>query len=73
MPVKRFKQLVRKLSQGEELTHSKTDLKNLEIIYKNSSCKCVDSSNYENCDSLQKKIHYLLKTMDNFSRGQFNF
>ena len=56
----------------EELSHSKTDFENLEMIYQNSSCKCVDSSFYENCVSLQKKFHYLLKTMDKFSKGQSN-
>ena len=55
----------------EELNHSKTDFESLEMIYKNSSCKC-DSSFCENCESLQKKVHYLLKTMDKFSKGQSN-
>jgi len=41
------------------------------MIYKNSSCKC-DSSFCEICESLQKKVHYLLKTMDKFSKGQSN-
>jgi len=56
----------------EELNNSKTDFENLEMIYQNSSCKCVDSSSCENCESLQKKVHYLLKTMDKFSKGQSN-
>ena len=56
----------------EELSHSKTNFENLEMIYKMSSYKCVDSSFYENCDFLQKKIHYLLKTMDKFSKGKSN-
>jgi len=55
----------------EELNHSKTDFETLEMIYKNSSCKC-DSSFCENCESLEKKDHYLLKTMDKFSKGQSN-
>jgi len=42
------------------------------MTYKNSSCKCVDSSFWENCDSFQKKTHYLLKTVDKFSKGQSN-
>ena len=41
------------------------------MIYKNSSCKC-DSSFCENCESLEKKVHYLLKTMDKFSKSQSN-
>ena len=50
---------------------SKTDFESLQMIYKNSSCKC-DSSFCEYCESLQKKVHYLLKTMDKFSKGQSN-
>jgi len=56
----------------EELDNSKTDFENLEMIYQNSSCKCVGSSSCENCESLQKKVHYLLKTMNKFSKGQSN-
>ena len=55
----------------EELNHSKTDFESLEMIYKNSSCKC-DSSFCENCESLQKKVQCLLKTKDKFSKGQSN-
>ena len=55
----------------EELNHLKTDFESLEMIYKNSCCKC-DSSFCENCESLEKKVHYLLKTMDKFSKGQSN-
>jgi len=56
----------------EELSNSKTNFENLEMIYQNSFCKCVDSSFCENCDSLQKKVHYRLKTVDKFSKGQSN-
>jgi len=42
------------------------------MIYQNSSCKCIQSSFCENCDSLQKKVHYLLKTVDKFSKDQSN-
>ena len=42
------------------------------MIYQNSSSKCIDSSFCENCKSLQKKVHYLLKTVDKFSKGQSN-
>ena len=56
----------------QELSHSKFGFENLEMIYQNCSCKCVDSSFCENCDSLQKNIQNLLKTMDKFSKGQSN-
>ena len=56
----------------EELNNLKTDFENFEMIYQKSSCKCVDSSFCENCESLQKKVHYLLKMMDKFSKGQSN-
>jgi len=55
----------------EELNNSKTNFENLEMIHKNSSCKC-DSSFCENCESLEKKVHYLLKTVDKFFKGQSN-
>jgi len=54
----------------EELSNSKTDFENLEMIYQNSSYKFVDLRFYENCESLQKNVHYLLKIMDKFSKGQ---
>jgi len=56
----------------EDLNHSKPDFETLEMIYQNSSCECVDSSFCENCESIQKKVHYLLKTVDKFSKGQSN-
>jgi len=56
----------------EELKNSKTDFENLEMLYKNSSCKC-DSLVCENCESLEKKVHYLVKTVDKLSKGIFNF
>jgi len=49
----------------EELNNSKNDFENLEMIYQKSSCKCY-SSFCENCEALQKKVHYLLKTVDKF-------
>jgi len=55
----------------EELNHSKTDFETLEMIYKSSYCKC-DSSFCENCESLEKKVQYLLKIVDKFSKGQSN-
>jgi len=54
----------------EKFNRSKTDFETLEMIYQNSSCECVDSSFCENCESLQKKVHYLSKTVDKFSKGQ---
>jgi len=56
----------------EELENSKTDFENLEIVYKNSSCKC-DTLICENCENLEKKIHYLVKTVDKLSKGQSIF
>ena len=40
----------------KELENSKTDFENLEMLYKNSFCKC-DSLVCENCESLEKKVH----------------
>jgi len=56
----------------EELNNSKTYFENLEMIYQNSSCKC-DSIFCENCESLQKKVLYLVKTVDKLSKGKSNF
>jgi len=39
-------------SLEEVLNNTKTDFEILEIICKNSSCKCVDLKNCEKCDSL---------------------
>jgi len=52
----------------EELEKSKVDFENLDLIYKNSTCSC-DSKFYENCENLERKIHYLLKTMDKLTTG----
>jgi len=54
------------------LENSKTDFENLEMLYKNSFCKCV-SLVCENCESLEKKVHYLVKTVDRLSKGKSNF
>ena len=54
------------------MENSKTDFENLEIFYKNSSCKCY-SLVCENCESLEKKVHYLVKTLDRLSKGKSNF
>jgi len=56
----------------EELKKSKIDFENLDLIYKNSSCKC-DSNVCENYESLENKVHYLVKTMDMLSKGKSNF
>jgi len=56
----------------EELENSKTDFENPKMLYKNSSCKC-DSLVWENCESLEKKVHYLVKTVDRLSKGKSNF
>ena len=39
------------------------------MIYKNSNCSC--DSNF--CENLERKIHYLLKTMDKLTTGKSNF
>jgi len=56
----------------EELKNSKTDLENLELLYKNSSCLC-HSKACENCETLENKVHYLIKTVDKLSKGKSNF
>ena len=42
------------------------------MIYQNSYCKC-DSSICKNCESFQKKVLYLVKTVDTISKGKSNF
>ena len=54
------------------MENSKTDFENLEMLYKNSSCKC-DSLVCENYESLEKKVHYLVKTVDKLLKGKSNF
>jgi len=56
----------------KELENSKTDFENPEMLYKNSSCNC-DSLVCENCESLEKKLHYLVKNVDRLSKGKYNF
>jgi len=53
----------------EELENSKTDLENLELLYKNSSCLCDSKV----CETLENKVHYLIKTVDKLSKGKSNF
>ena len=47
----------------KDLNQSKTDLENSELVYEKSSCKC-DSIFCKNCESLQEKVLYLVKTID---------
>jgi len=54
-------------SLEEELRKIKEDFENLDLIYKNSTCSC-DSKFCENCENLERKIHYLLKTFDKIKR-----
>jgi len=56
----------------KNLKNSKIDFKNLEILYKNSSCKC-DTFICEKCENLEKKVHYLAKTVDKLLKGKSNF
>jgi len=56
----------------EELENSKTHFENIEILYKNSSCK-YNSLVCENCENLEKKLHYLVRTVDKLSKGKSNF
>jgi len=63
---KRFKTL------EEELENSINDFETLELIYKNSSYEC-DSSFCKNCESLENKINYLVKTVDKLSKEKSNF
>jgi len=59
-------------SLEDEIEKSKNDFKNLETNFKNSSCKC-DTFICENCENLEKKVHYLVDTVDNLSKGKSNF
>jgi len=53
----------------EELEKSKSDFENLETHCKKSSCKCDTLI----CENLEKKVHYLVSTVDKLSKGKFNF
>jgi len=59
-------------SLDEELSMTKEDFENLELVYKNSSCSCKTKA-CDNCELLEKKIHYLLKTLDKLTTGKSNF
>ena len=56
----------------EELSKTKEDFENLDLIYKNSSRSCEIKS-CKNCELLEKKICYLLKTLDKLTTGKSNF
>ncbi|XP_068461686.1 uncharacterized protein [Phaseolus vulgaris] len=56
----------------EELQKSKVDFENLDLIFKNSACMC-DFSFCENFESLEKKVHYLVKTIHKLKTGKSNF
>jgi len=59
-------------SLEEDLGKTKEDFENLDLVYKNSSCSC-ESKVCENCENLERKIHYLLKTLDKLTTGKSNF
>ncbi|XP_068504663.1 uncharacterized protein [Phaseolus vulgaris] len=56
----------------EELYKGNEDLEHLDLIYKNSSCSC-EKICCENCELLEKKICYLLKTLVKLTTGKSNF
>ena len=56
----------------EELEKSKRDFENLETHCKNSSGKC-DTLIGENFENLERKVHYLVSTVDKISKGKSNF
>ena len=55
----------------EEHEKAKKDFKNLETHFKNSSCKTL--SFCENYENLEKKVHYLVSTVDKLLKGKSNF
>jgi len=56
----------------EELIKSKNDFEKLEKHCKNSSHVC-DSLVCENCENLENKVHYLVRTVDKLSKGKSYF
>ena len=56
----------------EELEKSKIEFEKIEKHCKNSSHVC-DSLACENCENLEKKVHYLVRTVDKLSKGKSNF
>jgi len=56
----------------KDLNQSKNDLENSALMHEKSSCKC--NSNFcKNCESLQEKVLYLVKTIDIILKGKSNF
>ena len=51
----------------EELHKAKTDLVSLEL-----TCLHASIETCENCNKLEKKVEYLLKTLSNFTKGREN-
>jgi len=59
----------------DELLNLNTDFESLEMIYKSSSCNCSENgkvTNCENCEVLQGKVNYLIKTVSKLSMGIAN-
>ena len=56
-------------SLEEDLEKAKSDFKKLENHFKNASCK-YDTLVCENCENLEKKVHYLVETVDKLSKGK---
>ena len=59
-------------SLEEDLRKAKNDFEELENHFKNASCKC-DTLICKNCENLEKKVHYLVETVDKLSKGKSNF
>ena len=59
-------------SLEEELSKRKEDFENLKLVYKNCSYSC-NTKACENCELLEKKMHYLSKTLDKLTTGKSNF
>ena len=59
-------------SLEEDLEKAKSDFEKLENHLKNASCKC-DTLICTNCENREKKVHYLVETVDKLSKGKSNF
>ena len=59
-------------SLEDEIAKSKNDFKNLENHLKKTSIKC-DTLICKNCENLDKKVHYLVDTVNKLSKGTSNF
>jgi len=56
----------------KDLNQSKIDLENSALMHGKPFCKC-DSNFCKNCESLQEKVLYLVKTIDIISKGKSKF